>query len=89
VRLSYIVWALWLAIFLALELPAVFHAVPWVTFSSTSMSLERDAWPVHALVLGFGLGLVVHIGLYAGMWRSQALGMLVSFGLHLVNRHWP
>lgn len=49
---SLIVWGLYLLVavggFLALELPAVWGAVPWKTFSTTSTFLIRKTGPVGA-----------------------------------------
>jgi hypothetical protein len=56
-----LVWAVWLAIFLALELPAALHAVPWSTLSTTSWDLE-DWWsPVRLMLEAFLAVLLLHI----------------------------
>lgn len=38
---TYLIWGGWLALFLVLELLAVFHAVPWVPLSDMAWHLER------------------------------------------------
>ena len=58
---SLLVWAGWLLLFLALELPALFNKVPWESLSSTSWTLEDDWHPLQ-FVFMFGLAvLLVHI----------------------------
>lgn len=85
---SYVVWGLWILLFLALELPGDWRWVPWVTLSETSWHLEAYSWAIHAVFFGFLIGLCIHIVFHGPLWRSELVGMLVSFGLHLVNRHW-
>ena len=56
-----IVWGLWLAAFLALELPAVFRAVPWPTLSTESWDAQT-AWHFSRLLMAVFLGvLLMHI----------------------------
>jgi hypothetical protein len=60
-RLSLIVWGAWLGIFLALELPAVFHDVPWMTLSLTSWRAETWWEPVRLILEVFLFVLLLHI----------------------------
>jgi hypothetical protein len=60
-RLSLIVWGAWLGIFLALELPAAFHDVPWMTLSSTSWRAETWWEPVRLILEAFLIVLLLHI----------------------------
>jgi hypothetical protein len=56
-----IVWGAWLALFLALELMALFRIVPWPTLSRTAWDTE-DAWAPIQFVILIGLAvLLVHI----------------------------
>jgi hypothetical protein len=56
-----VVWGLWLAAFLALELPAVFDRVPWPTLSTESWDAQT-AWHFSRLLMAVFLGvLLMHI----------------------------
>jgi hypothetical protein len=37
---TYLIWGFWFALFLALEIPALFHAVPWTPLSDMAWHLE-------------------------------------------------
>ena len=86
---SYGVWAAWILLFVALELPGWFRWSPWVTLSETSWHAEATYWPVRVLLFGFLIGLVTHIVFHGAMWRTQMLGLVVSLAAHLVDKHWP
>ena len=55
------IWVAWLAIFLGLELPAVFKVTPWVTLSSTSWGLEQWWSPFRLIFEVFLAVLLLHI----------------------------
>lgn len=61
-RCSLIVWSLWLAAFLTLELAGIFwKGCPWYTLSRTTWTLE-DEWAPLSFVILLGLAvLMVHI----------------------------
>jgi hypothetical protein len=54
---------IWSAAFLALELPAHYRLVPWVTLSSTVWRGESWWWPVGTLVAVFTFVLLGHLEL--------------------------
>lgn len=84
-RASLLVWGLWLALFLALELPAAFHITPWRTLSATSWYAE-DWWPPVSLLLELFLAvLLLHIcfRLSAGALIFVVCVGVVAVGLHL------
>jgi hypothetical protein len=59
--ISTAVWLGWLAIFGALEVPAILHKVPWTSMSQWTWHLEAHWWPLPWLIivaLGF---LTVHL----------------------------
>lgn len=58
---NYIVWGSWGAIFLALELPAVFGLVPWNSLSRTVWNLQvHHEWLTLPLIGGLAI-LAVHL----------------------------
>ncbi len=59
--LSTIVWIGWLALFGALELPAVWHRVPWTTMSEWTWWLEKLWSPLPWLVIVALALLMVHL----------------------------
>lgn len=60
-KLSYLIWGLWFALFLALELPAAFGLTPWRTLSSTAWALEGLGSAVKVIFLAGLVVLTVHI----------------------------
>ena len=58
---TYLIWGAWLALFLILELLAVFHVAPWVPLSDMAWHLEKLS-DVFRWVFFLGLStLLVHI----------------------------
>lgn len=58
---SLIIWGLWITLFLALEMPAVFGAAPWHTFSTTSTFVIHRTGRIGAFIVPAGLAiLAVH-----------------------------
>lgn len=75
---SDLVWAAWLLLFLVLELTAVFNFTPWDTLSQTSWLNEmRYPW-LKPILVGFLIGLVIHIGYQTGLWRTTIFGILIA-----------
>lgn len=56
-----VVWAVWFALFLGLELPAAVGVTPWRTLSSTAWALEGTASAVKIVFLAGLVVLTVHI----------------------------
>ena len=60
-RLTYIIWGAWLLLFLLLEIPAIFHQVPWQPLSDMAWHLERvSIWFKWLFFTGLAL-LLMHI----------------------------
>ena len=81
------VWVAWLAIFLGLELPAVFKDVPWATLSSTSWGLEQWWHPVRLILEVFLAVLLLHIcfRLSAQALIAVVVISVIAIGVHLVT----
>jgi hypothetical protein len=60
-RLSTVVWLGWLAVFGALEIPAVLRRVPWLPMSDWVWRLERLWAPLPWLVIVALALLMVHL----------------------------
>lgn len=78
---SDLIWAAWLALFLALEIPAACGVVPWDTLSQTSWLNEVSHPWLRPLLVGFLVGLVVHIGYGASLWRCVLGGVILALVL--------
>lgn len=79
---SDLVWALWLLLFLALEVPAAAGIVPWDTLSRTSW-LDEKLYPILKTILfGFLIGLAVHIRFGTGLARSSLGGVVIALILN-------
>lgn len=79
---SDLVWSLWLILFLVLELTAFFGIAPWRTLSETSW-LNESHYPIlRTLLLGFLIGLGVHIRWQTGLFRTTAGGVLIAVVLN-------
>lgn len=85
-RLSLIVWGAWIAVFLALELPAAFHVTPWMTLSSTSWRAETWWEPVRLILEAFLAVLLLHIcfKLSASALIATVLVAVVAVGVHVL-----
>lgn len=81
---SDLVWALWLLLFLVLELGAFFGVAPWRTLSETSWLNEREYPILKTLLLGFLIGLGVHIRWQTGLLRTTIGGMLIAVVLNFL-----
>lgn len=87
--ISYGVWSAWILFFVVLETVGWFRLAPWVTLSDTAWHAESTYGLVRIVLFGFLIGLVAHLVFHGPMWRTQALGFVVSLGAHLVDKHWP
>lgn len=68
--------------FLALEVPAAFHSVPWFTLSRTSYLNEQLHPILKTALFGFLIGLAVHIRFGTELWRTTAGGILIALVLN-------
>ena len=83
---SDLVWAIWLGLFLALEIPAAAGWVPWSTLSHTA-ALNEQAYPIlKTLLFGFLIGLGVHIRFETGLLRTTIGGILIALILNYLWR---
>lgn len=83
---SDVVWAVWLAAFLALEIPAALGLVPWFTLSRTSWIDERLYPILQTILFGFLIGLAVHIRLGTGLLRTTIGGAVIALVLNYLWR---
>lgn len=86
---SYGVWAVWIALFLVLELAGEFRIAPWVTLSETSWHAEDTYRILYVLLCGFLIGLTVHIGMKIPLWRAVVAGLIIAVGLHIADKILP
>lgn len=75
------IWAAWLLLFLALEIPAAAHLVPWDTLSRTSWLNEHAHHWLRPVLVGFLMGLVVHIGYGKNLFGCVLGGVVFSLVL--------
>ena len=83
---SDIVWGSLLALFLALEVPAALHVVPWFTLSRTSWLDERLYPILKTILFGFLIGLAVHIRFGTGLLRTTVGGIVIALILNFLWR---
>lgn len=87
---GYIYWASWLLFgFLAAELAAYFHLVPWPTLSETVWhSLSTYQWlsPILFAVLIF---LFMHFFYHRPIVLSLLSGLSIAVAAHLIDRSLP
>lgn len=81
---SQVIWSGWLLLFLFLELGL---AIAWgniFTLSKTS-GIEEHRFPIlKTLLLGFLLGLAVHIRWQTPLWRTEILSMIAATAIDLI-----
>lgn len=83
---SDIVWATWLLLFLALEIPAALGIAPWDTLSRTSW-LDEKLYPIlQTILFGFLIGLAVHIRFSTGLLRTTLGGIVIALILNYLWR---
>lgn len=75
-------WALWILLFLALEVPAALHFAPWNTLSRTSWYDERLYPILKTALFGFLIGLAVHIRFATGLGKTTLGGILIALVLN-------
>lgn len=87
---GYAYWALWIfGMFLIPELLGFFHVAPWPTLSETSWHAEAH-WPIlRTVLLGFLLGLAVHIVYRVPLWEALAGGLVVAVVAHHLHERTP
>lgn len=76
------VWAGWLCLFLVLELTGFFHVTPWNTLSSTAWANEERYPILRTILLGFLIGLAVHIRFQTGLWRTTLAGTVIALAVN-------
>lgn len=83
---SYVVWVVWLSLFLVFELvPFAWAGCPWTRLSDTSWHAERSYPIVRAILLGFLVGLLIHIVYRVSMWEAMLFGFGFSLLTHIVH----
>jgi uncharacterized membrane protein YczE len=85
-KLSDVVWAAWLLLFLALEIPAALGVAPWDTLSRTSWIDERLYPILQTILFGFLIGLAVHIRFSTGLLRTTIGGIVIALILNYLWR---
>lgn len=78
------IWAAWVALFLALEIPAAAGLVPWDTLSRTAYLNERLHPILKTVLFGFLIGLGVHIRYGTELWRTTLGGTLIAVVLNFL-----
>jgi len=84
IRRSDLIWAAWLLIFLALEIPAAFGVVPWNTLSGTSWINEHLHPWLRPVLWGFLVGLSTHICFGTNFWKAEGGGIAIALIVHLL-----
>lgn len=84
---SDIIWGvLWLGLFLALELTAkdITGLAPWNSLSETARFNEESYPWLRTVLLGFLIGLAVHIRYPVTLWEGVAGGVLCAIAINLL-----
>jgi len=75
---SEVLWSFWLALFLVFEVGIAIILSYIFTLSKTS-GIEEARFPIlRTLLLGFLLGLAVHIRWQTPLWRTEAVAMVIA-----------
>ena len=75
---SEVAWSVWLLLFLGLEVGLAIVLGYLYTLSKTS-GIEEARFPIlRTILLGFLLGLAVHIRWQTPLWRTEAISMAVA-----------
>lgn len=82
---SDLVWSCWLSLFLVLELGGFFGVFPWDTLSSTAWLNEKAHPFLRTILLGFLVGLAIHIRFQTGLWRTTLGGTVLAL---IINYLW-
>lgn len=81
---SEVFWSFWLVQFLVLEVIIAIILGYIYTLSATS-GIEEARFPIlRTLLLGFLLGLAVHIRWQTPLWRTEAVSMLIATIIDLI-----
>lgn len=81
---SQVAWSTWLLIFLILEVGAAIILGNIFTLSKTS-GIEESRFPwLRTILLGFLLGLAVHIRWQTPFFRTEGIGILAALLIDLV-----
>jgi hypothetical protein len=81
---SELFWSFWLVQFLVLEVIIGIVLGYIYTLSATS-GIEEARFPIlRTLLLGFLLGLAVHIRWQTPLWRTEAISMLIATIIDLI-----
>jgi hypothetical protein len=81
---SELFWSFWLVQFLVLEVIIAIVLGYIYTLSATS-GIEEARFPIlRTLLLGFLLGLAVHIRWQTPLWRTEAISMLIATIIDLI-----
>ena len=79
---SELIWGFWLLLFLAFEIPAALHLVPWDTLSRTAWLDEQRFVILKTILFGFLIGLGVHIRFGTGIWKTTLGGVVIALILN-------
>lgn len=80
-------WAIpWLVLFLVFELTAkdITGIAPWYSLSHVARADEQTYPLLRTLLLGFLIGLGVHIRYPVTLWKATLGGVLVAFVLNII-----
>jgi hypothetical protein len=83
--LSNLYWGTWIfLLFLVPELLAAAHVIPMYTLSHTSW-LDQQNYPVlRTLIMGFLMGLAVHIRFATKFGPAEVGGMVIALAVHVL-----
>lgn len=76
------VWGSLLAVFLILEILGLFAFTPWSTLSQTAWWNESTYPWLKTILLGFLIGLAVHIRFSTGLWKTTIGGIIIALVLN-------
>ena len=79
---SELIWGFWIALFLALEIPAALGLVPWKTLSETAWLDEQRYAILKTILFGFLIGLAVHIRFQTGLLKTSIGGIVIALILN-------
>lgn len=88
---GYLYWGVaWLLVgFLAAELAGEYRVAPWRTLSETVWHSERTYWFVAPLLFATFIALSLHFFYKRPLLWSIAIGILMAFVAHLIDRNIP
>jgi hypothetical protein len=81
---SEVFWSFWLVQFLVLEV-IIALVLGYIYTLSTTSGIEEARFPIlRTLLLGFLLGLAVHIRWQTPLWRTEVISMLIATIIDLI-----